>query len=231
MIIYQNTRFAKSDQAESIPGAAITEEGFALTYKPYNGKNLVDLSTGAAGEVFAGFSLSRSVPPSRLPKVEELVVASGKVQLSRVPLSDSIFVAVDGTAIGTITVSDTTPGDATSVSLDEMELIFHASAEGKAVRVQYHFEPSYQEAREMNGDAPIGGDPAPEMGVVGLLIEANPFTITNFDSSVDWTGVMHPSLGANGLLTVGGTGVELTQYVIVSAPTQGNPYLTLRSRG
>lgn len=231
MIIYHNTRFTKTTQAESVPGAPIDEEGFALVYRSVNGKNQVDLSQGAADEVFAGFSLSRAVPPGRLPRVEEAVVDDGVVQLARAPLSDSVFVTIDGTPAGTIGVSGSAPAAAGDVNVDGDQLLFNAGDDGKSVYVQYHFEPSYQEAKDMTGDAPIGGDPAPEYGVVGLLLEANPITLTNFDSSVDWSGVMHPTLGANGLLTVGGAGVELTQYVVVGTPSAGNPYLTLQSRG
>lgn len=231
MIIYQNTRFTKTTYADSVPGAPIDEEGMALIYRNVNGKNKVDLSQGAADEVFAGFSVSRAVPPSRLPRVESGVVTGGVLQLARAPLSDSIYVEIDGTAAGSLGVATTAPAAAGDANVNGDQLIFAAGDEGKSVYVQYHFEPTAREAKDMTGDAPIGGDPAVDYGVVGLLLEANPITVTNFDSSVDWSGVMHPSLGANGLLTVGGTGTELTQYVVISGPSAGNAYLTLQSRG
>ena len=182
------------------------------------------------GEVFAGFSLSRSVPPTRLPNVENSSVSGGQVQLSRTPISDALYVEIDGSEASQ-SVGTSAPGSAGDVVVNGDVLLFNAGDEGKSVSVQYHFEPTFAEARDITGDAPIGGDPAPEYGVVGLLIQASPLTVTNFDSSASWDGIMHPFLGANGLLTASGPGTELTQYIVKAGPTAGNPYLTLESRG
>lgn len=229
MIIYQNSRFTKTSDGDIVPGAPFTEEGFAAVYRHINGKNLLDLSTGAANEVFAGFNISRSVPPSRLPRVEELTAKNGVVTLSKLPLSDSIFVKLGDTPASAIKVGTSKPTTAGEVNLGENKLYLHDDDQAKQVYVQYHFEPTVSEAREITGDAPVGGDAAVDQNRVGLIVQAHPITLTNFDSSVSWDGVMHPSLGTNGLLTAGGSGTVLKNYIIKQAPSSGSPYLTIQS--
>lgn len=233
MIIYQNTRFTKSSDSEYVPGEAITDEGLALVYKQHNGKNLVGLSTGAADEIFAGFSISRSVPPGFLPMVNEGVVEGGSFDLSRIPDQGNLLVKIDGAAVdaANMSVGTSAPAAAGSVVINGSELIFHADDEDKAVFAQYHYEPTVMEARAFHGDGPIGGDPAAEMGRVGLILEADPIQLSTFDGSADWAGAIHPSLGTDGLLTVGGTGTELTNYIVVEGPSSGTPFLTLKRVG
>jgi hypothetical protein len=231
MIIYQNTRFTKTTDGDFVPGAPIDEEGLALIYRSVNGVNLLDVCQGASDEVFAGFSISRAVPSSRLPAVETGVVsAAGVMQLSRSPESSSIYVSINGAAAADISVGSSASADAGEVVLDGDQLLFAAADFGKAIYVQYHFEPTFQEARDATGDAPIGGDAALQMDRVGLIIEGNPISLTTFDSSVSWAGIMHPSLGANGLLTAGGSGTVLKDFIVIAGPAAGSPYLTLQSR-
>jgi hypothetical protein len=235
MIAYQNTRFTKTANAEFVPGADIDEEGMALVWVMWQGQSRVQPSTGAADEVFAGFALSRATPPGFLVKVQEGVVPDagamkGKVQLDREPDQAQLFVRVGSTDI-TVNVGTGVPGTAGEANLDGQTLTFHPDQEGGQFFAQFHYEPSLSEAKHITGDTPIGGNPAVERGRVGLIYDGNPIVISNFDASVDWTGVMHPTLGANGLLTVGGSGTELTGYVIKQSPSAASPYLTLQSVG
>lgn len=233
MIVYQNTKFTKTSDGEFVPGEAITEEGSSLVFKLHNGKNMLGLSTGAAGEVFAGFSISRAMPPGFMPAVEEGVIEGGSFSLQRTPDSAQILIKIDGAAVdsGDVSVGSTAPASAGLVAIDGSELLFNSGDDDKTVTVQYHYEPTVAEARSYNGDGPIGGDPAAEMGRVGRVTQASPISLTNFDASADWSGVVHPSLGADGLLTVGGTGTELTNFVVLEAPSAASAYLTLEYVG
>lgn len=86
------------------------------------------------------------------------------------------------------------------------------------------------EARSYTADAPIGGLPSNIEGRIAYIKLGNVAT-SMFDPTADWSAdnVLHPSLGPNGLLTLGGTGTELKGLIIKQAPTTERGYLIIET--
>lgn len=215
MLVQKYTRLFRTEHFDVQEGVVIQEEGVALVFVQEGGKTKVRPSTGAAGEVFAGFSQSRNSPPSYIPHVfEASVPATLIVELPRIPLTGQILVKIGGTKA---TIVAGAPDAAGKVQLTANVLSFHADDANKEIYVQYIYEPSMAEARTILGDMPIGGLPSSNQGVIGATLHGNVAT-TMYDASVDWTGVINPTLGVDGRLTVGGSGTKLTNVQVIQTP-------------
>lgn len=228
MLNQKYTRSFETDHRAVLPGTVIPDEGVAMVWVKSNGKSYVRPSTGANGETFAGFSLSRNTPPSFIPRVvESRVPESGIVDLHRIPLSGQILVKVGGVAVE-ITANE--PADASEVQLQGEKLYFFTGTpaqgsdpavpgvQGKDLYVQFMYEPTISEARTVLGDTPIGGLPSSAQEVIGAITRAESIGTSYYDASVDWSGVIHPRLGVDGRLTSGGQGTLLTNVIVVNSP-------------
>ena len=225
MLQLSDLRIIRTKHADVLPGVVLEDEGVALVFVKANGKTFVQPSTGAAGEIFAGVSLSRSIPPLWLPKVESGIVnEDGTFTLSRAPKAGQLLVKIAGKAVEVVT---TAPADATQVQqVSDMEFVAHASAIRKAVQVQYMYAPTVEEARLLIGDRPIGGVPSGVLGVVGRLQEAE-FGTNYFDAAADWTDVQFAKLGAGGMFVPGTVDDHLHNVVVLNTPNSGDPFLKL----
>lgn len=225
-MLFQNaTDIVQTQEADLLPGEVIHEEGVALVWAREGGRSFLRLSTGAQGETFAGFALSRSLPPANMNRVEEFVIdATKKYTASRVPNAGALLVKIDGTKA--TQEATTTPSAAGVVGVQGADLYFHADDIGKKVFIQYAYELTVTEARSYTADAPIGGLATNVVGRCGYIKLGNIAT-SMFDPTADWTAdnVLHPSLGADGLLTVGGNGTVLKGMIIKQAPTTERGYL------
>lgn len=220
---FTRTQLTRHEAVET--GAAIQEEGLALVFVKEGLETKVNTSTGANGEIFAGFSLSRNSPPTMVPFYGEAIVpADGKLQLPRMPLANQLLVKVAGTKGEE--VADPANVAAGKYLIDGDVAVFHADDAGKAVVFQMMYEPTISEARTLLGDAPIGGVSSAYQDQIGLITIGEVET-SCFDASVDWSEVFHPRLGANGLLTVGGAGTELKNVVVKRAPNSESAFLQL----
>lgn len=223
MLQLRETRIVRSHHEPVLSSAVVAEEGIPLVYEKEDGETKVKPSTGAAGETFAGVSLSRNSPPSVLPNVEEFVIPAGlTVSLARVPVTGQLLVKVGGTQV---TVVAGAPADAGEVKVAGKDLTFFAGEAGKTLSVQYLYSPTVTEARSVIGDAPIGGLPSTAMGIIGTLKDAT-FGTNMFDASVDWTDALYVKLAA-GKFTVGTAGDHVPNVVVKNSPNAGNPFLVV----
>lgn len=225
MIEQKYTRVFNTEHRPVETGVVIPDEGIALVFVKEGEKTVVRPSTGAAGELFAGLSLSRNAPPLFIPYVFDGVVSGSKLELPRTPLASQILVKIGGTKM-TINAGTAAPAANTAVSLEDNELTFHADHDGEDLFIQMMYEPTVAEARQYNGDVPVGGLPSSAQNVIGVLTRGDVAT-TYFDSSVDWSGALKAKLGPDGLLTVGGSGADAEGLVVISAPTAANPTLVV----
>lgn len=226
MINIQATHILKTDAKPLVAGVLFNEEGQALVAVKEDGVLKVRPSLGLPGESFVGFCYSRAIPPKFLPKVEEFVIPdNGVVELARTPVLTQMLVKIGGvkaTAIG----NDAVAPEAGAVNSQKNVLYFAAADKGKKGVAQYLYEPTVSEAREVTGDIPQGGVPGQVMGQAGYICVGT-VSISNFDASVDWSTVLHPNLGADGTLTVGGDGVLLTNVLVENSPTSEDEFLIL----
>lgn len=228
MIVQKYTRTFNTEHRDVEPGVVIEEEGVALVWTKVNGASYVRPSTGAAGEVFAGFAQNRNVPPAFLPKIVSDVVVpeSGVVDLTREPITGQILVKVDGETLS-ITANAPTEGN---VQLVGTKLYFFKGTPaagsnpavpgdtGKELFVQMMYLPSVIEARTILGDMPIGGLSSTEQGRIGVATRVESLGTTFYDASADWTEVIHPRLGVDGRLTASGSGTLLTNVIVMQTP-------------
>ncbi|MGL5013351.1 MAG: hypothetical protein ACRC6V_03550 [Bacteroidales bacterium] len=228
MLNYQMSSFFKTLPNDVLPGTAFTQEGTCIALVRDSGKLVARPSTGEAGEVFGGISISVNVPATHGTIVDEFIVpVGGVVELARVPTVGQLLVVVDGVKL-TIEVGTDAPLDATSVTLDGTSLIFNEALALKSGRTQYHYELTASEAAANTGDYYGGNNntAAVVMGVVSGVI-AGQICTDMFDASDDWSNVIHPRMGANGKLAATGNGTLLTNLVVQSGPDSGTPMLTV----
>lgn len=224
MLDLKNTRFFNTEQRPVVAGHVISDEGAACIYVKDGQETKTRMSTGAADEIFAGFSLSRNVPPSFLPNAEEGVVSDKPVTIARLPIAGQIGISVAGVAL-TVVAGD--PADETEAKLAADVVTFHADADGDKYEILYQYEPTVGEANMLTGDAPIGNLSSTVMGSIGLITDGDVST-SFFDAGADWSGAINPTLGVDGLLTVGGSGTVLKQVTVLNTPSASNPMLTVR---
>lgn len=228
MLVQKYTRFFGTEHRDVEPGVVIEEEGIALVYTKVNGRTYVRPSTGAANEVFAGFSISRNSTPRYLPKIiaGRLVPDSGVIDLGRIPLTGQILVKAGGDVLE---ISANAPV-AGKVQLQGQKLFFFQGTPaagsdpavvgdiGKEVYVQFIYEPTVAEARTIIGDGPIGGLPSTAQERIGVATRMEELATTYYDASADWASAFNPKLGADGRLTTSGGGTILTNVIVMDTP-------------
>ena len=224
MLQLRETRVIRSTHSPVLSGALIPEEGMALVYEKENGETKVKLSTGVAGELFAGVSLSRNTAPGSLPYVQETVVpANGILELVRAPIAGQLLVKVAGVAVA---VGAVAPLDATAVQLSGSQVKFFAGQAGKTVTAQFLYVPSVIEARSVIGDGPIGGLASTAQDVIGVIKDAQ-FATNAFDAAVDWSVALYAKTGPGGRFTVGTLADHIFNVVVKNAPSAASPFLVL----
>lgn len=225
MLFTNATDIVQTNEADLLPGEVISEEGQALVWVRENGKSYLKVSTGAANETFAGFAIARLLPPTHQVAVEEFTVdATGRFTAGRLPEAGGMLVKIGG--VKADQEADDAASAAGKVGVEGSNLYFHADDVGKKVYLQYGYVLNAVEARSFLADAPIGGLAANQLGRCGYIKLGNVAT-NMFDFAADWNddSVLHPSLGANGRLTIGGSGTVLKGVMIKQAPTADRGYL------
>ncbi len=224
MLQLRETRIVRSSHAPILSTAIIPEEGIALVYEKEDGETKVKPSTGAPGEIFAGVSVARNVPPGQVPNYESGVLdATLSVRLARTPIANQLLVKVAGVQV---TVVAGAPANNTEVGLAGNVLTFFAGENGKSFAATYLYAPTTVEARTCIGDAPVGGLASAELGIIGRLLDAQ-FGTSFFDASVDWSGALYAKLGANGNFTVGTPLDHIPNVTVMNTPNANNPFLVL----
>lgn len=232
MINLQATRVLKTGFAPLAAGVHIEDEGQALVSIKEDGERRVRPSTGAADEIFAGFQYSRAVPPHLVPKVEDFKIAKlGGAAVAtftaiRVPVAGKLLVRVGDVVVTALGADAEAPDAAGKVNHVNGVFYFNDADLDKPAQIQYHYEPTVTEAQQITGDAPHGGHPGNAQRQASYLLVGEIAT-SHFDSSVDWTNVLQPRLGPNGLLTTGGTGTLLTNVTVLNSPSSQDEFLRL----
>lgn len=216
------TSNVRSTEKALASGATITDDGQALVSLLQLGRQVVQPSTGAAGEVFVGFAnlQTSAVPvvPATAVKVDliETVPANGVLTLSKTPVSGSV----------TVNNFNTKAKIATTAVSGNTATVASANA-GLTVTVTYTYALTVIEARALVGDVQPGGFVGHTVGQVGLSQSGIIYT-SCIDTAADWSNATAVKLAANGKLTdQTGSGVAINA-VIIQAPSVNYPYLGLQ---
>lgn len=219
------TTFHKSNEFPIASGAVVTEAGQAWVFALQNGRSVVQPSTGAANEVFAGFtSLQTNMAPfipTTYVKVETLVVpTSGLLTLARTPVTGTVVITNANTnatvTLGTLSGNTVIAGTVTGGV---------SNAAAQTVNVTYTYALSVAEATALVGNIQPGGFIGNLVGQVGLGQEGVVYT-NQFDTAINWATTTSITLGAGGKLTTGGNVV--LKAVVKQAPSVGYPFLGLQ---
>lgn len=228
MLQLANTRFGSTFNRAVATGATIWTEGVALSYVMEQGQAKVRPSTGAAGEVFAGVSLSRNSQSRRLTEILNVVVPASApytVSLPHEPISGEL-------AARGLNVVAAAPS-AGEVQVAGKTLTFNAAEAGKVVEVALAYVPSVLESVAASGNDPVGGLASSAVGVIGVIKEGDVFT-DQFDVTADWIGngvdPVPVYLGADGRFTTKTGGSLLGSVTILQVPTAGSAFLGLSIR-
>jgi hypothetical protein len=228
MLQLANTRFGSTFNRAVATGVTIYTEGTALGYVMEGGQAKVRPATGAAGEVFAGVSLSRNSQSHRLTEILKVVVPSTapySVTLPHTPITGEI-------AVRGLTIVSAAP-KAGEVQLVGNVLTFNAAQAGSVFEVGQAFIPSINEAIAASGNDPVGGLSSSSVGFIGVIKEGDVFT-DQYDVTADWIGngvdPVPVYLGANGLFTTKTGGTQLGSVTVLQVPTAGNAFLGLSIR-
>jgi hypothetical protein len=204
------------------PGKSIAAEGQLLKAVLTAGQETLEPATGAAGEALAGFAIQRALRPSTKPVVETVVAdAAGAVTLSKVNL-----------VTGTLRVRDNTAGAdvvLTGATIDLVRGTFLlASVANHNLTFTYVYTLSAVEADVLFKNAPIGSNAASVWGQVTAAVGFGEISTDQYDTTKDYSVAgITLTAGANGLITVGGTGTAIPGARVVSVPTSDYPYLRI----
>lgn len=230
MLQLSNTRYGSTFHRAVAAGVTILTEGVPLVQLMENGSAVVRPCTGAAGEIFAGFSYSRNAQSTRMTMEAEFKVpatAPYVINLPKAPIAGQFKIG-DLTAV-------TDEGDAPTAAqyaLVDKAVTVNAALAGQTLRVSLAFEPTYLESIAQSGNSPVGGLPSTAMSVIGVIKEGDVFT-DQYDVTSVWNANGTPSpvfLGANGLITSKAGGVELKSVQVIATPSVGNGFIGLSVR-
>lgn len=228
MLHMRDTRITLTRHANVLPGVVIPEEGMALVYVKHQGETFVQPATGASGELYAGVSFERNLPPQRIPFIREYEVGeSCIISLPRTPAAGQISVIENG-VVRTVSVGTEAPESGDNVVLHGADLLFAPDSAGRVVLVQMVYVPSVDEARTLLGDAPFGGQASAVTGVIGRILEGE-FATSCIDLTKDWTNALEVGLGAGGLFVPAQGNNKVPGLVVKNSPNAANPYLVLSS--
>ena len=223
MILFPSSKIVQSTEMPVATGFTVTAEGAALVADRTSGVFGAKMSAGVANEQFLGVSLAQQLTLLYVPKVESLVQgAPNTITLAKAPASGSLRV-VDATTGTVQTLGAAT--NANEYSIVGQVITLPAAQTGHTYTVYYRYSPTTVEARTIQGDIPAGGAASLTLGSVGVITQGTVVT-SEYDTSVDWS-VANPvvKLGANGLFTIGGSGVTVPNAYVTQIPSATDSFL------
>jgi len=216
------THFIDSASEVAAPGEIIMSEGLALVRAQADQAAGLRVATGAAGEIFAGFSTAGTsaapFPEGYANKVERFLVPStGIVTLARTPVT------------GQVGVYDVTNGAAIPVAAPVVVTGNQIAGltPGDEVEVTYKYALTVLEARTLYGDVQPGGYVGAYVGQIGVGKRGTIYT-DNIDTSADWSTAKAIKMGPNGQLKVATLPADqalVIPAVIKALPSQDRPFL------
>ncbi len=231
MLDISKCEIIESRVANLSDAVSLVDEGSAMVHFLENGKGVVKPSTGSGTEAFAGFALGRPSTPGIVPYYESLTVPASTaytVTLSK-PMSGSELVVVATAANGTkTTLTAGAASNANEYSISNGVITVNSSRASQVLTVGYKYAISLNEARMRYSfnEFASANTPIPTIGV----IPTGEVYISNFDIASDWASWVpgtNIKLGANGTVTLGGSGAVIPA-VVSSVPGVDSAMLGLR---
>lgn len=216
MLDFAKTRILESIEAVVATGFTVTSEGSALVADYTAGVFGVKPATGGANDRFYGVALAQQLTLTAVPKYESFVPTGTTITLAETPISGTL--RVYNSTEGNVLAAGNPATTDNEYSISGKVITLHSSETNDTIIVTYRFAPTTLQAQTIQGDIPPGGAAALTLGSVGVVVKGQVAT-TEFDTSVDWNQA-NPvlKLAANGIFTLGGSGVEVPNAVITQLP-------------
>lgn len=211
-------------------------EGSAVVHVFDNGEAKATPSTGVAGEVFMGVSMTRATTPTDAPMVEVKsvpYVAPFTVSLTRTPTDPLLVgvVVVESGVLPRVVLTKAAAASATNFSLAGSVVTVDAAYADRQLKLVYRFALTHQEALLMfNYDSQATVDLV-ALPVIGL-IQTGDIATDMYDPTVDWSSWSSANpvrLAANGKFTLGGAGTALNNALVTAVPSSNSSgFLVIR---
>lgn len=222
MLDFSRTKILESHEPPVQAGYTVTAEGQALVADYTGGVFGLRPSTATSTDRFYGVSISQQMTILEFPEIVTFV-STGSYTLPHTPIGGSVLVWNE--TAGSALTTDGAGPDAGEYVLTGNVITTNAAQDGATIRVQYRYSPTTLEAQGLQGDIPPGGAASFILGTMGSIVKGQIATSV-YDTSVNWN-VANPvlKLGAAGRFTLGGSGADVPNAVIVSLPSSDDPYL------
>ena len=219
-----------SYRTDSIPlavGATVSEEGQGLISVLVGGVEHVLPSAGAGGETFAGFASFRQLNYSTAPNVELLTVPAAapytiQLQFNNL-LAGQVRVYDVLNAVDLLVVGGIPAAGQVNVNVTTGLLTFNAAEGGLLMKIYYRWNLTVYQAQTYYYQAATNYPDPNFFGQVGVMKGKGRLHTSYYDQSIDWSAVAPGTitLGAAGILTVGGAGPLVPNAYVVKAPDVG----------
>ena len=238
MLDMSNCRFGSIIERPTSVLYPVTAEGQALEHILESGQGHVRPSSGTAGTIFVGFSIVQNLQPTTSVQFDSITVpavAPYTVTLTFAPdaYTDLLVKTADGT-VWTYQASNPSTGQYT---LNSNVITFGGTTSaGQVCTFVYRYNLTVVQAIAMFGDQPIGRPVSAFVNSISTVASGDVYT-DQYDTSADWSSCYNISsvltAGANGRVTLNGTGANITTAVnarVLHAPSSDYPYLGLQIR-
>lgn len=206
-------------------GIQVESEGMPLVSVLEGGHEHVKPSTGAANEVFVGFSWMHNIVPSVISMCEDIHVPEAAPYTVQLLRKNLITGQISGRNLATFFQINTATLAAGTFDVDYGAGIvtFHADDAGRDLTMNYAYSPTVTEAKALYPDLNVNINPAFEfLNSLGVVLTGEVYT-DQYDKSVDWQAVANNIYLGAGQLTGSGN-VKIGGHV-THVPTPDNPFL------
>lgn len=220
---------------EIAAGTVIEQEGSIVCGVLEDGVEKAALVAAPAGtEKVLGFTKTADSQPTRTSNVEDDIVVPASAPFTAELDKTNIVVGrarilANGVALTIITTGTVASGEVL-VNHSTGALTFHADEAGKSIVATYLYDMTLTQSKQMFGERHVNNRGLhAEFGNIEIATGFGTFYTDQFDASADYSAAGALKLGANGIITKSGAGVEL-DLVVVSVPSAELPLLGVRGR-
>ena len=237
----KRSHFSNTLQKDVASGQVVDREGVVVRSILEAGEELVQKADASASTyTIAGFAISDNETIGIIPVVEDAVIPAAPgpytIQLSRTSLVGtapnssvrvlSVVAATDLTeeASGTPSSGEFNPAVATGL------LTFNAAQAGLAVRVWYRANLTVAESRQVFFQRNINNEAGAIFNTIAVGGGSGEVYTAEYDTNVDWAtgipgGTAVITTGADGILTLDGSGTAIPGGKVVHVPNPDNSFL------
>jgi len=216
MIDLKRTWYSHVDSQPLVPGKEVLDEGQCLVSVLVDGLEHVQPSTGAGGEVFAGFAVFRQLSHETAANVELVTVPAA-------PGPYVVSLSYNNLVNNSVLALNSAGAPVAPASVDEAAgtVTFAVGQAGLTLKVHYRFNLTVAQAKQLFQEAVSNYPSANLVGQCGVGKGKGRVYLSYYDTSVDWASHTGPVyLGADGMVVDAGL-VEIPGSRVVHVPAVG----------